>query len=126
MSRVVADEEDIVAIGRVSDDELVALVRPLYGNEAADLLGLELKNCDDHGLGEKRRQIRGGIPAAPGAARPVHEGPAAEVLASLRSASADWLRLILSPAGMAVAVVQPAGGETRDALGRPLQVGDRR
>ena len=53
----VPDEESLTPSEEISDGQLVELMRPLYGDEAADLLALELKNCDEWGFTDKKLSL---------------------------------------------------------------------
>jgi len=53
-------KRDIPSEESVSDEELVALVRPLYGRKAADRLKAELANCDAYNFDAKKKKIRTG------------------------------------------------------------------
>jgi len=54
----VPDERDVKTGAEVSDEELVAMIRPLYGAESAKQLAMELKNCDDCNFDAKKALIR--------------------------------------------------------------------
>jgi len=43
----VPDQDSLLPAEKVSDEELVSLVRPLYGEKEAERLRMELANCDD-------------------------------------------------------------------------------
>ena len=57
----VPDAGELQPADEVSDAELVEMVRPLFGAEAARGLALELANCDTWGFAEKKAQIREGF-----------------------------------------------------------------
>jgi putative transposase len=52
------EEAAIVPAGEVTDAELVKLVRPLYGSEAAKQLEMELANCDEYRFHQKKENLR--------------------------------------------------------------------
>lgn len=54
----VPDQEGMAPAEAVSDDELVGLVRPLYGEKEAERLRMELANCDVWDFTEKKEEIR--------------------------------------------------------------------
>jgi len=54
----VPDQDSLLPAEKVSDEELVSLVRPLYGEKEAERLRMELANCDDWGFEEKKVVIR--------------------------------------------------------------------
>ena len=57
----VPEEAELASAGEISDAELVEMLRPLYGAEAAKELAAELANCDTWGFAEKKAQIRDGF-----------------------------------------------------------------
>jgi len=50
----VPDERDVKPGSEVSDEELVAIIRPLYGAESAKQLAMELKNYDEISMRRRR------------------------------------------------------------------------
>jgi len=53
-------EKEVVPAEDVSDEELIDLVRPLYGRKAANRLAAELANCDAWNFDAKKEKIRNG------------------------------------------------------------------
>ena len=57
----VPDADELAPAEEVSDEQLVRLMRPLYGAQAARDLARELRSCGEHGLDARREEIRDGF-----------------------------------------------------------------